>query len=106
MTPKFLRKGSESAIQPATLLKKKEWNPATYFIIIFLLIGSQAIQTMALQNGYQQFTQETEAKLAKLREVVRRIQNGEDVDVAAELGTGDKVQEKGWEEGEYNSKGH
>jgi len=106
MTPKFLRKGPESAIQPATLSKKKEWNPATYFIIIFLLIGSQAIQTMALQSGYQQFTQETEAKLAKLREVVRRIQNGEDVDVAAALGTGDKVQEKGWEEGQSNSKGY
>lgn len=54
---------------------------------------------MALRNNYHQFTQETEVKLAKLREVVRRIQNGEDVDVAAALGTGDKVQEKEWEEG-------
>lgn len=64
-----------------------------------LLIGSQSINLIALQNGFAHFTQETDAKLERLREVVRRIQNGEDVDVQGMLGTGDAKQEKEWEEG-------
>ena len=34
-----------------------------------------------------------------LREVIKRVQAGEDVDVRKELGTGDPVKEKEWEDG-------
>lgn len=47
-----------------------------------------------------QFSRETEAKLTLLRDVVKRVQAGEDVDVEGILGTGDKVKEREWEDGE------
>jgi hypothetical protein len=100
--PKALRTRSppaeEGAIPPP---KAKEWNPATYFIVIFLLIGSQAIQTIALQNSFTHFSQQTEARLSLLRDVLKRVQAGEDVDVEAELGTGDEIKEKEWADGEW-----
>lgn len=37
-------------------------------------------------------------KLAKLREVVEKLQKGEPVDVEKELGTGDETSEREWEE--------
>jgi hypothetical protein len=35
------------------------------------------------------FSRKTEAKLTVLRDVLKRVKNGEDVDVAKLLGTGD-----------------
>ena len=96
--PKSLRTRTPSAEEhPAA--KSKEWNPATFFIIIFLLIGSQAIQTIALQRSYTSYSNQTEARLSLLRDVLRRVQAGEDVDVETALGTGNEVKEKEWEEG-------
>lgn len=63
-----------------------------------MLIGSQAIQLITLRKGFEQFTHDTEQKLALLRDVVRRVKAGEDVDVERELGTGDSGREKEWEE--------
>lgn len=98
LVPKPLRRGEQSEEQ-VQLPKSKEWNPATFFIFIFLLIGSQAIQLIALQRDYVSFSNQAEAKLSLLREVVKRVQAGEDVDVEAMLGTGDKVKEREWEDG-------
>lgn len=64
-----------------------------------MLIGSQGIQTISLQRDFDQFSNQTEAKLSLLREVVYRVKNGEDVDVEGLLGTGDAKKEKEWEEG-------
>jgi hypothetical protein len=41
---------------------------------------------------------DAEAKIVLLREVIRRVQDGEAVDVKKELGTGDPVKEKEWED--------
>lgn len=54
---------------------------------------------ISLRRGYDRFSHETEAKLSLLREVVKRVQNGEDVDVETMLGTGNKVKEKEWDDG-------
>ena len=40
-----------------------------------------------------------------LREVIERVQNGEDVDVEKVLGTGVEAEEKEWAEGESIYKG-
>jgi hypothetical protein len=78
----------------------REWNPATFFIVIFLLIGSMSIQMIALRNSFDRYMRQSDVKIARLREVVQRIQNGEEnVDVEAMLGTGDAKQEADWEEG-------
>lgn len=64
-----------------------------------MLIGSNAIQLIALKNDFVAFSRKADAKIGLLREVIERVQNGEEVDVAGLLGTGDKEQEKEWEEG-------
>ncbi|KAI9853554.1 MAG: hypothetical protein M1824_001119 [Vezdaea acicularis] len=63
-----------------------------------MLIGSNAIQLIALKNDFVAFSRKADAKIGLLREVIERVQNGEEVDVAGLLGTGDKEQEKEWEE--------
>ncbi|EXJ87024.1 hypothetical protein A1O3_03981 [Capronia epimyces CBS 606.96] len=78
--------------------KKKPSNPASYFIWIYLLIGSQAIRIMGLKNDFANFTRQADIKLEKLREVVQKLQRGEEVDVEKVLGTGDEIQEQEWEE--------
>jgi hypothetical protein len=98
LIPKPLRGSS-----PTALLKKKakskEWNPATFFIVIFLLIGSMSIQMIALRNDFAAFSRRADAKIGLLKEIIERIKKGEEVDVEGLLGTGDKEREKEWEEG-------
>jgi Family of unknown function (DUF5321) len=79
--------------------KSQEWNPATFFIIIFLLIGSMSIQMISLRLEFTAFSRRADAKIALLKEIIGRIQNGEEVDVEGLLGTGDAQREKEWEEG-------
>lgn len=78
----------------------KEWNPATFFIVVFLLIGSQAIQIISVRNELSTYNRKADAKISLLKEVIERVQKGENVDVQGLLGTGDKAKEKEWEEGE------
>lgn len=96
MIPKPFRK-SERAVSKKP--KSKDWNPATFFIWIFLLIGSMSIQMIALRNEYSTFSRRADAKIGVLREIIQRIRNGEKPDVEALLGVGDQEQEREWEEG-------
>ncbi|KAL2357145.1 hypothetical protein BJ546DRAFT_430830 [Cryomyces antarcticus] len=102
IVPKAFRQPSDpvSLAERARLRseKPKGWNPATFFIIISLLIGSNAIQTIALRNEFLNFSRKADAKIALLKEVIERVQKGEDVDVEGLLGTGNKEKEKEWEE--------
>ncbi|KAI4727960.1 hypothetical protein E4T49_04311 [Aureobasidium sp. EXF-10728] len=84
--------------QKAQAMKSKDWNPATFFIVIALLIGSNAVQMIALRNERQGFTRKTEAKIALLRETIDRVHRGEKVDVERVLGTGDPEKEQEWEQ--------
>lgn len=77
---------------------KKEWNPATFFIVIFLLIGSNAIQMISLRSDFLSFSRRADAKIRLLKEIIERVQKGENVDVEGLLGTGDEDKEKEWEE--------
>lgn len=92
--PRFLRPNTPSTSKPTT---KKPINPATFFIWIYLLIGSQAIRIIGIQNEFKTFTRRADLQLAKLREVVERLQRGEDVDVEKILGTGIESEETEWE---------
>lgn len=78
--------------------EKKPTNPATYFIWIYLLIGSQAIRILQVKNDYTTYSRRAELQLQKLREVVRKLQAGEEVDVEKVLGTGVPEEEEAWEE--------
>ncbi|EER43173.1 conserved hypothetical protein [Histoplasma capsulatum H143] len=81
LIPKFLRNGNWRGTEAAGR-KSRAPNPATFYVIMFTLIGSQAIH----------------AKMRLLKEVIERIQKGEDVDVKRLLGTGDEAKEREWEE--------
>lgn len=78
--------------------EKKPTNPATYFIWIYLLIGSQAIRIVQVKNDYATISRRSDLQLEKLREVVRKLQAGEEVDVEKVLGTGVPEEEEAWEE--------
>ncbi|CAF3443055.1 hypothetical protein SNK03_011473 [Fusarium graminearum] len=93
LIPKPLRKENRQLRK-----KSREWNPATFFIVIFLLIGSMSIQMIALRNSFDRYMRQSEARIASLREVVEKIQRGETVDVEKALGTGDPGREADWEE--------
>ena len=96
--PKALRQREKD--QPYVAIgKRKEWNPATFFILISLLIGSNAIQMIALKNDFLNFSRKADAKIGLLKEVIEKVQRGEHVDVEGLLGTGDKEKEREWEDG-------
>lgn len=95
LVPKPMRKANRNKLKAKA---KKEWNPATYFIVMFLFIGSMSIQMIALRNQTERYMRQSALRIAQLREVVQRIQNGEDVDVEKLLGTGDAQKETEWEE--------
>ncbi|KAL6821017.1 hypothetical protein J3E69DRAFT_45720 [Trichoderma sp. SZMC 28015] len=95
LIPKPMRKANRNKLKAKA---KKEWNPATYFIVMFLFIGSMSIQMIALRNQTERYMRQSALRIAQLREVVQRIQNGEDVDVEKLLGTGDAQKETEWEE--------
>jgi hypothetical protein len=97
LIPKPLRRTPGTVAQKKP--KSKDWNPATFFIIIFLLIGSMSIQMIALKQSFAVFTRRADAKIGLLKEIIERIQNGEEVDVEGLLGSGDAKREKEWEEG-------
>ena len=65
-----------------------------------LFIGSSSIQKVSIQRSFEEKSRLVDTRIDQLKEVVRKIQNGEQVDVEAALGTGNEQDEKDWEEGE------
>jgi hypothetical protein len=102
LVPKPLRKSENSRSGGKGKAKSKEWNPATFYIAIFLLIGSMSIQMITLRNEFSTFSRRADARIDLLKEIIERVQKGEDVDVDGLLGTGDPNKEKEWEEGLWN----
>ncbi|KAL9019737.1 MAG: hypothetical protein Q9185_002983 [Variospora sp. 1 TL-2023] len=55
------------------------------------------MQMIALRNEFTTFSRRADAKIGLLKQVIERVQKGENVDVKGLLGTGDPEQEKDWE---------
>ncbi|KAL3428119.1 hypothetical protein PVAG01_01628 [Phlyctema vagabunda] len=98
LVPKPLRRGQQAGGAKVQRPKTKGWNPATFFINIFLLIGSMSIQMIAMRNEFAAFSRRADARIGLLKEIIERIQSGEEVDVEGLLGAGDREKEKEWEE--------
>lgn len=81
------------------VVQDKPWNPATFYFWMFVLIGSQSMNMVALENDYSLFSRKADAKISLLREVLEKVQRGEEVDIERTLGTGDEAQEREWKEG-------
>jgi len=97
----------ETIIPPAvraktrSLLNDREprpYNPASYFIWIYIFIGSQAIRIITVKDEYQTYSRKADLQIDKLREVVRKLLAGEEVDVEKVLGTDVPEEENAWEE--------
>lgn len=56
---------------------------------------------IALRHEHKNFTLKTNARIAALKEVVEKLQRGEEVDVEKVLGTGDPTRELEWEDGKF-----
>ncbi|ROT35888.1 hypothetical protein SODALDRAFT_381170, partial [Sodiomyces alkalinus F11] len=82
----------------AKKVQSKEWNPATFYIVIFLLIGSMSINLISLRQSFETFMRQSDVRIGLLREVIERIQRGERVDVEKVLGTGNPDKEQDWAE--------
>jgi hypothetical protein len=91
--PRSLRNRSK----PSTPAEKKPPNPATYFIWIYILIGSQAIRILGTKNEHRNYVSAAKNRIARLREVIERLHRGEEVDVEKELGSGVQSEEEEWE---------
>ncbi|EDU50278.1 hypothetical protein PtrV1_11975 [Pyrenophora tritici-repentis] len=89
MIPKPLRSRPENP-------RPKEWNPATPYIILGLLVGSQAIQILWLKQERSKQESKSRSKIAILERVIDRVRQGEDVPVEEMLGTGNAIEEGEW----------
>lgn len=54
---------------------------------------------IALRTEFTAFSRRADARISLLKEVIERVQKGEDVDVEGLLGTGDEEKEREWEDG-------
>ncbi|CAK7264516.1 hypothetical protein SEPCBS119000_001032 [Sporothrix epigloea] len=101
LIPKPLRRNKDGSLPVANAVSSaraaKEWNPATFYIFIFLFIGSMSIQMISLKKEFETFMRQSEVKIGLLREVIERVQRGEKVDVERVLGTGDPTKEAEWD---------
>ena len=106
LVPKPFRRDKPDFDEPVNwgpikkIKKAREWNPATFFIVIFLLIGSMSINMITLRKDFTTYMRRSETRIGILREVVERLQKGEDFDVEKALGTGDAQQEDEWQQSE------
>lgn len=94
LIPKPLRSTKFRQTKP----KAKDWNPATFYIVIFLFIGSMSIQMIAMRRNFDNFIRHSDVRIGLLREVVEKLQKGENVDVERALGAGDQQKEQDWDE--------
>lgn len=103
LIPKPLRRNEDGSLPVANAVSSartaKEWNPATFYIFMFLFIGSMSIQMITLKKDFETFMRQSEVKIGLLREVIERVQRGEKVDVERVLGTGDPTKEAEWDSG-------
>ena len=59
---------------------------------------------IALRHEYTSFSRKADAKIGLLKEVIGRVQRGEEVDIEGLLGTGDKEKEREWEDGRFSTR--
>ena len=74
-------------------------NPASSVIILGMLTGNAAIHIIRIRRDMSLYSRKADQKIELLREVIQRVQNGEDIDVEKLLGTGDPKAEEEWFDG-------
>ena len=67
-------------------------------ILYAIFTGSMAIHVLNLKAEAEDRERTTKQLTRTLKRVINQVRNGEDVDIRAELGTGNPAMEKEWEE--------
>ncbi|KAF2084308.1 hypothetical protein K490DRAFT_49468 [Saccharata proteae CBS 121410] len=102
IVPRFLRPSPTPTNAPRLSRWQRwrpaNWSPATTYIMLAMVVGSNAINFLQLRRETADFQRKADAKIALLKEVIERIGRGEDVDVERILGTGVEEKEREWEE--------
>lgn len=70
----------------------------TIQFILWASVGSAAIHLLNIKQEYKEKERRLSTKIAILRDVIKRVGQGEDVDIARELQVGRTEEEKEWEE--------
>ncbi|EMR08487.1 hypothetical protein PNEG_03313 [Pneumocystis murina B123] len=79
-----------------TKLIKKSFNSNIIFIVLLIILGSQANNILSIKQEFNEFETQIDAKISHLRDLIDRIQRGENLDISKELGTGIEEKEKEW----------
>ncbi|KAI9755584.1 MAG: hypothetical protein M4579_004232 [Chaenotheca gracillima] len=77
--------------------ERGECIPANFFDLYKFSTGFMVALMSPHGLDSENSSEQVKEKVDLLREVIRRVQEGEDVDVEGLLGTGDEVKEKEWE---------
>lgn len=72
-------------------------SPSIPFLVLWLLVGNQAMLVARVKSEHAVYVRRADTRIGLLNDVLKRLQRGEKVDVAAELGTGDPLQEQAWQ---------
>lgn len=70
----------------------------TIQFILWASFGSAAIHLLNIKQKYSDKERRLTTKIAVLKDIIRRVNEGEEVDVARELKTGKSEEEREWEE--------
>jgi hypothetical protein len=100
LVPRFLRRSHEQPESIPNSSRFRLWlrNPSTFLIALAMFTGSQAIQVMQLRSDAEERRQTAQRRIDTLREVIDKVQRGEEVDLRKELGTGNPQAEKEWQD--------
>lgn len=99
LLPKVWRRDS------VTTTVQSDGTNTVFLVLIFIAIGSQAMQLADVRRDMLELTLMTNSKLTLLKDVIARIGRGEEVDVGKVLGTSHPRPEIEWEEGLSGSMG-
>ena len=70
----------------------------TFQFILWASFGSAAIHLINMKQKYAEKERRLSTKIAILKDIIKRVGEGEDVDVAKELKVGKTEEEREWEE--------
>lgn len=70
----------------------------TFQFILWASFGSAAIHLINIKQKYAEKDRRLSTKIALLKDIIKRVGNGEDVNVAKELKVGKTEEERDWEE--------
>ena len=85
LLPRRFRLGAAAA-QPAVLSHRRQ--EATSFVVLSMFVGSMAIHQLTARREAETFARKSARRVAQLKDVVDRLQRGEQVDMVAALGSG------------------